>query len=263
MRIITLLTDFGLRDGFTGAVKGMIRNICSDAVIDDVGHDIPKYSVKDAAFALLNYIPYYPEGTVHVVVVDPGVGGGRKPLIVRSDKFWIVLPDNGIIDPLIEQFECEFFEILTSELNWEISGTFDGRDVFAPVAAMLAKGVNVTEIAKKIEYEPTSLFPEIKPFSEGKLELTVIHEDRFGNLITNLRKRHNKQYGPFLNPRIRTGKGFIYGIKNHFDEVGKGECLMLWGSSGYLEIAQNLGNAAKFINLHTGGKVIFEYEGKK
>ncbi|MCK5074899.1 MAG: SAM-dependent chlorinase/fluorinase, partial [Calditrichia bacterium] len=256
---ITLLTDFGTEDGYVGAIKGRILSKDPDIKIVDISHTIPKYDVRSASFNISNFVDYFPKGTIHLSIIDPGVGGKRKPLIIKTDNFVLITPDNGTASFIFESYRCEIFKIKTDWLKWVISDTFHGRDIFAPAAAELAIGKSIEEIAVPFEGEALTFVAKAKMIQNNKWELNVLHVDHFGNIITNLKKNQLEKNSDLKNCRIQIGKIFLHGIKKSYSDVNKGECLLLWGSSDYLEIAQNKGNANAFFNLTDKKKLFFEF----
>ena len=187
LTIITLLTDYGIKDSYVAEMKGAILSILPDATLVDISHDVGNYDIEEGAFHIARSVPYFPEGTVHVGVVDPGVGSSRKGIIVKTKKAWLVGPDNGLLAPAAERLGVEnVYEIKFRDLLPEkISEVFDGRDTFGPVGALLAKGVPPEKLGPELEdylrlpmYEPL--------FVDNRVETTVIHVDGFGNLVTNI-----------------------------------------------------------------------------
>lgn len=259
-KIITLTTDFGTEDGYVGAMKGRILSICSDVKIIDITHSIPKFSISFAAFTLQNFIDYFPDYSIHVVVVDPGVGSERKPILIQLNKKFVICPDNGVASLLYEKYEnFKSYEIKIDWITWDISSTFHGRDIFAPAAAMLANGENISSIAKPFRGNLESFYKPIQLIGNNRIKLRVLHVDHFGNIITNLSRRQWEAIAISKTPRIRLKKGFIYGIHQSYSSVNKGELLLLWDSSGYLEIAQNQGNASLALNLKENDEIFLEY----
>ena len=188
--IITLLTDFGTQDGYTGAMKGVILGINPRAHIVDVSHQVERHDLFQAALVLRNTCRYFPPGSVHVVVVDPGVGGSRKPLVVETEDFFLVGPDNGVLSPVLEEFppikmvaieSCQY--ILS-----RISDTFHGRDIFAPAAAHCSLGICVEKFGLKMEAYRRLELPHPMVLADG-LQGQVIAVDHFGNLVTNISRR--------------------------------------------------------------------------
>jgi len=246
--IITLTTDFGRTDPYAGAVKGVILSINRDAVLVDISHDIPRGSVAEASWALMECYGFFPPGTVHLAVVDPGVGGERRAVAAASGGHFFVGPDNGVFWPAIRRPGS-----VTVHLNNPryflpvVSSTFHGRDIFAPVAARLSRGEDINSIGDII-VDPVKLeMPE--PFiSSGKLHGRIIRSDHFGNLISNLGRKAVTGFLETAAPVIRIGSTEIRGISSTYSSVPPGAALALFGSSGRLEIAVNGGSAAVLLN---------------
>ena len=245
MRAITLLTDFGTADYFVGAMKGAILSINPQAVIVDITHEIPAQDVAAGAFTLLAAFDTFPEGTVHVAVVDPGVGSERRPIVVSAGNHLFVGPDNGIFTYIYERHSS--FEALhiTAEKYFRqpVSTTFHGRDIFAPVAAALSTGIDPTSLGPRIS-DPIRLFESVEP--------QIIHTDRFGNLITNITRDQFKE-----DKRLLLNGTIISAQRNFFGEnVGEiDEPFLIWGSAGFLEIAVNGGSAAEFLDAKRGDQI--------
>ncbi len=264
--IITLTTDFGLADAYVAAMKGVILDINREATIIDVCHTIAPQNIAQAAFILSTAHQFFPARTIHVVVVDPGVGTERRAIILRTPRFDFVAPDNGVLSGVIEPFlkerlhpaqrqaalppELEAVSITRPEL-WRspVSPTFHGRDIFAPVAARLSLGAAPEEFGEVIK--SVTVLPEHRPYQEsaGTLVGRIVHIDHFGNLITNF-KREDLPEEPFA---VEVSNRFISGLSRTYGE-GEG-LLVLIGSSGYLEIAVKGGSARDFLGAAVGDDV--------
>lgn len=244
-RIITFTTDFGGKDHYAGVMKGAALGINPDAVITDITHEIAKFNVTEAAFRLDSVYPYFPEGTIHVVVVDPGVGGSRKALAVESGGHFFVGPDNGVFSLVFGRYEdCTVVEITNHEYMLEdVSSTFHGRDIFAPAAAHLSLGVNIQELGNPV-LSPALIDIPRPRVSGDEITGEVIYEDSFGNLITNISSEMVKSGSNIYIEQFR-----IDGVSNSYGEVGKGELLAIIGSSGLLEISVNQGSASKLFKM--------------
>ena len=257
--IITLTTDFGTNDHFVGAVKGVILDIVPEAAIVDITHAIQAYDVLDGAIAISQTYSYFPTGTVHMVVVDPGVGTTRRPIIASSDGYHFVAPDNGVLSMVYAKEERIHVRHITSDhyFHQPVSSTFHGRDVFAPVAAYLAKMVDSHKFGDEIEDYVKFAAPRPKPAGENRLRAVVLKVDRFGNLITNL----TPQDAPGLfgaNPsafKIVVGSKEITDIRATYAEGGPGEVFGILGSMGYLEIVANRAAAAQLTGAGKGSEV--------
>lgn len=243
MRAITLLTDFGVADYFVGAMKGVILSINPHATIVDITHEIPAQDVAAGAFTLLAAYDAFPKGTIHVAVVDPGVGSARRPIVVRALDQLFVGPDNGLFTYILDS-GSEVFHITASEyFRRPVSNTFHGRDIFAPVAAALSNGTDPSLLGPRIA-DPVRL-----PISRNP---QVIHIDHFGNLVTNITRDSYKE-GMTLVVKGKTIRAF----RNFFGEdVGEaGEPFAIWGSAGFLEIAVNGRSAAELLGVKRGDEV--------
>jgi len=260
--IITLTTDFGRRDPYVAMMKGVILSINRDARIVDITHLITAGSVKEGASILADSHRYFPSGTVHVAVVDPGVGGPRRPIALATETHFFVGPDNGLFWPVIQASgQCHVIH-LTDKRYWmkDISPTFHGRDIFAPVAAYLSQGVNPFLMGEKID-DPMSLPAPLPRKENNGLAGEIIRIDHFGNLITNITREH---LGPFLQSKgltIRIGGLVLHRVNTTYSDVPEGQALALIGSSDELEIAVNRGNAARDLGegCRAGTKVVVDF----
>ena len=261
MSVITLLTDFGLSDAFVGTMKGVILGICPEARIVDLSHGIAPQRIEEGAFVLRTAYPYFPVGTVHVAVVDPGVGGTRRALIVETSGYRFVGPDNGLFAHVYAK-ETDLRVVSVTEPRFmlpEISNTFHGRDVFAPVAAHLALGAPVSDFGPEIDDYVTGTVTE--PVAhEGGITGRVLHIDRYGNIITDigdalfLENTRGKRF------RIRLADLALDRVSVSYDEAAAGACLAILDSAGLLEIAVNGGSAAETLGVSTGARVDVEVE---
>jgi S-adenosylmethionine hydrolase len=252
-KIITLLTDFGTKDGYVGAVKGVIKRINPQAEIVDVTHEVDSYDVLGAAFALNNSYKYFPLGTIHVAVVDPGVGSLRQPILIKTKDFFFVGPDNGIFSFVYQKEELADIIVNSNQKYFlaEPSSTFHARDVFAPVAAYLSLGIKIDEFGSPAKECMKFIIPE--PESKGKsLKGEIIHIDRFGNLITNIPADflENKKH-----VEVRVGKRRIKGISRSYFEIKEKGLGALIGSSNFLELAVNQGSAQNLLKAKIGDPV--------
>jgi len=251
--IITLTTDFGQSDHYVAMMKGVILSINPNATIIDVTHQIPAHSIKEGSLIIKESYTYFPSGTVHVGIVDPGVGGTRRPLAILVDNHFFVGPDNGLFSPIIETQPHIQITHLNEKKYWldSISPTFHGRDIFAPVAAHLSLGINPLSMGEKID-NPTLLPSPLPQKNNSDLMGEIIRVDHFGNLITNITEEH---LGPFLISKdliIRVGKVTVKKISTTYNDVPEGKPLALIGSSHLLEIAVNMGRAVDYLGLEYG-----------
>ena len=253
-RIITLLTDFGLQDPFVGIMKGVILNIIPNAHIIDISHNIRSHNILEGAFVLFQSYSYFPKGTTHIAVVDPGVGSNRKKLIIKTSDYMFVVPDNGIASLITDIKEAEIFEITN---RWyflnDVSDTFHGRDIFAPVGAYLAKGVKPEKISTRIKEIETLSLPNLEIKGNRGIG-TVIYIDKFGNIITNIKKGC---FNDIKSIDIKSKK--ITKVSKSYNSVEQGRILAIYGSSNLLEISMNKENAAEKMNIKIGDKINFDF----
>ena len=254
--IITLITDFGQTDGFIGIMKGVILSINPKATFVDISHRIPAQDVEAGAFVLNWSYRYFPTGTIHLVVVDPGVGSERKILAVQSGNYFFVAPDNQVLKYIFHSSETlTVVNVLNKEFFLKkISHTFHGRDIFAPVAAHLSTGVGIEQLGH-----------ETKNYDRGEIDHPIItktniigkivYSDKFGNLISNIPAEEIKQPVSL----IQIGSIRITQLSNSYIEVAVNQPLAIIGSSGYLEIAIRNGNARQQLSLDRGAIVRIEF----
>ncbi len=259
--VITLTTDFGLHDPYVAMMKGVILTVHPGARLIDVTHLIDPGAVAQAAGLVRDTFPFFPSGTVHVVVVDPGVGSERRPLAVEAAGHVFVGPDNGIFWPIIEAHAGAKVIHMTESRYFRspMSKTFHGRDLFAPAAAHFCLGVGLEQVGTTIT-DPVRL-PLPEPQIEGRcLVGQIVRIDRFGNLITNIHRSGLERFLMAAPPVIEIGERTIEGLRQAYTDVKRGELLALMDSSDYLEIAVNMGRAAKAIDLNAdeivGSRVI-------
>lgn len=252
MTRITLLTDFGTADGYVAAMKGAIATIAPNVTIDDAGHDVPRGDVTAASHALARYWDRYPPGTVHVVVVDPGVGGARRAIAARVSDRLFVAPDNGVLSRVLESAGADAVVSLDDPAYHAaaVAPTFHGRDIFAPVAAHLAHGVPLGVLGPEVR-DPT-IIPEPRPRREhGRVVGAVVHSDRFGNLITNIPADHVP-----AGATVRVAGTKVGPVRRTYADVEPGEVLALIGSTGRLEISVRDGDAGARLEAAPGTEVV-------
>lgn len=263
--IITLTTDFGLNDHYVGTIKGVILNIVPDVQIVDICHSVQAFDVLDGALTIAQSYSYFPSGTVHLVVVDPGVGTARRPILVTSDRHHFVAPDNGVLSMVYAREERLHIRHVTAEHYslQPVSNTFHARDVFSPVAAWLAKGVDPEKFGDEISDFVRFNAPKPKAMDANTLRGVVLKIDRFGNLITNITPQDAPALFASAPPqfKIRVGKHEITEIHSNYSEGAPGEVFGILGSMGYLEIAADRGSAAKIIGSGKGSEVLLSLEG--
>jgi S-adenosylmethionine hydrolase len=249
MAIITLLTDFGLRDHFVAAMKGVLLKLNPDVMLVDISHLIPPQDVFSGSLTLSQTCFYYPAGTIHLAVVDPGVGGPRKALAVSVGGHFFVVPDNGILTHVMEsQEDFTAYEITADHYFMKpVSNTFHGRDIFAPIAAWISRGIPLPQLGPVVK-DPIRLpLPALKRVGDALIQGTILAVDHFGNLITNLKPSDIP--GPF---KIMAGQKEITSIRKTYAEGAPGEVFIVHGSCGYLEIALKNGSAAAQLNMKMG-----------
>jgi S-adenosylmethionine hydrolase len=253
--IITLLTDFGERDGFVGVMRGVIVGICPEVCFVDLTHELAPQDVLSGALVLASAVGYFPKRTIHLAVVDPGVGGDRRPILVETDDFALVGPDNGLLSLAAARSPIRRVVHLDRAQYFlpDPSRTFHGRDVFAPVAAHYAAGIGASVLGSTIEGFERLAIPAARRV-EGTIEGQVIHVDRFGNLVCNVERDDLADFrGPRLS--ISIGAVTIVEIAPYYSAVREGKPLALWNSWGRLEIAVRNGSAARQLRTRVGDRV--------
>ena len=258
--LITLLTDFGAADYFVGALKGAILSVNRQAQVVDITHEVPAHDIRAGAFTLLAAYETYPPGTVHLAVVDPGVGSARLPLLIKTQSYYFVGPDNGLFGYVCERETNVRVYQLTNRKYFraEVCATFHGRDIFAPVAGALSKGLPPEEFGEAVE-DYARLAP-LAPSqdADGAWLAHVIHVDRFGNLITNITRRELAEEDLAGGARLEIGGRGVSAFRRFYaDEAGAGrdELFAVWGSAGFLEIAANGASAARLLDAGRGARV--------
>ncbi len=248
-RIITLTSDFGPADGYVASMKGAILSINPQATIVDITHQVPPQDILHGAYVLSATYSFFPEGSIHLAVVDPGVGSRRKAVAVAAQGHYFVGPDNGVLSLALPD-ECPAVELTESRYHLpEVSATFHGRDIFAPVAAHLSIGVSLDALGPPVAtlQRLPGASPSIR--DDGSVEGAVIHIDGFGNAITNIRRQH------LVTDRVevQVGPVTLPGLSPSYD-AGE-ETMALWGGNGLLEIAVKNGSAAATRGLRRGDPV--------
>lgn len=260
--IITLTTDFGQRDPYVAIMKGVILSINPSARIVDITHGISPGSIQEGSTIIKEAYRYFPPGTIHVGVVDPGVGGKRRPIAVVSEGHFFVGPDNGLFWPIIEAHPRTEVIHLTEKSYWmaAISSTFHGRDIFAPVAAHLSREIDPYLLGENIDNPITLIHPFVRR-EHDLLVGEVIRVDHFGNLITNITVEELREFLSSEGPIVTIGDLALKGIRTAYSDVSSGEPLALIGSSNLLEIAVNRGSAVEKLGdeCGIGAKVIVRF----
>jgi S-adenosylmethionine hydrolase len=247
---IALLTDFGTKDYFVGAMKGAILSINERTNIIDITHEIPPQDVLSASFTLRACYKDFPFKTIFVAVVDPGVGSKRKAILVEIENYCFIAPDNGLLSFVFEEEKIRVLE-LTNKNFFSVSRTFHGRDVFARIAAHLSKGVNPNEFGAEIKDFIHIKTAKPRKISKQEIEADIIHIDHFGNLITNLKQTDLPE-----NFMLKINGKIINKLQTFFAEAERSELFMILGSAGFLEIAAFQDSAEKLLNVQINQKVL-------
>ena len=241
---ITLLTDFRTADGFVGEMKGVLATLAPEAIVVDVSHDIARHDLEQARLAVARYWRRFPPRTVHLCIVDPGVGSARRSIAVEADQRFLVGPDNGILSPALVGGAAR---VVSLPIPPDASATFQGRDVFSPAAAALAKGAALESLGPLVRDAIVHRTPEAHRLPDGAIRGEVIATDRFGNLITNL---HASRGGTVEIA------GEHIAIARTYADVAPGELVAYVGSSGLVEIALRDGEAARILMARRGTPVV-------
>ena len=253
--VIALLTDFGTRDHYAGTMKGVVLGICPDATLVDISHDVPAHDVLAGALELAAACPYFPGGTIFLAVVDPGVGSSRRGIAAEAGDFRFVAPDNGLLTAVLDEHPPKRVVELTERryARPTVSRTFEGRDRFAPAAAWLAKGIDLTALGR-----PAGAIHRLEirqPVVESdRIEGEVVRVDHFGNLVTNIRRKtfDTLAAGPV---DIRVGAHQVSRVVSTYADAPPGEVCALFGSTDHLEIAASGASAAATLDLRRGAAV--------
>ena len=252
--IVTLLTDFGLEDAFVGAMKGVVLGIFPGARLADLTHGVAAHNILEGAFGLAGAAPYFPAGTVHVAVVDPGVGSDRRAIVAECERGLYVAPDNGLLTLVLRQDPPKRI-VAIEDARYRLPGvsaTFHGRDIFAPAGAHLAVGVDAGEFGPELSSITYLDVPRPHRRDDGGVEGAVLHVDHFGNCIANI---PNDWLFEQPDWEVAVDDTRLHGIRTAYAAVEPGEPLAVWGSSGFLEIAIRDGNAAETLDLHVGSRL--------
>lgn len=258
--IITLLTDFGERDWFVASMKGVVASYAPAVRLIDITHQVPPGDVKHAAWVLRFAYHFFPKGTVHLVVVDPGVGTQRRIVAAQGEGYLFLAPDNGVLTYVLNELKGKkIYRVTRKDLFLgEISCTFHGRDIFAPVAAHLAGGMSPEELGPELKRPVLLPLPSTRRTGKKELSAEIIFSDRFGNLITSISTREWEKIINFNRVKelklTVAGKSFTLPLVSGYALVEKGNPLAIRGSCGYLELAVNGGSAAKNLGLKVGDK---------
>ena len=257
--LITLLTDFGDRDYFVASMKGVILTINPQATLVDISHQVPPHSIEEAAYLLKSCYRYFPDGTVHVAVVDPGVGSARRPLIAKSERYYFLAPDNGLLTPILaEDRSMEVREIENANYRLTSLGhTFDGRDLFAPAAAWLAKGEPISSFGRVID-NPVTRSIAVPVWQGQSLVGQIEYVDRFGNLISNMTEKHIQEFLASAGRQhlvIHIEAYTIHGLVVSYSEGRSDIPSALINSCGKLEIFLDRNHAARRLQIGVGEEI--------
>ena len=262
MSTITLLTDFGVRDEYVGLMKGVILSIFPSAVVVDITHQIEPQDLVQAAYTIMSSYRYFPKGTVHLVVIDPGVGGDRDIIAMKSKGHVFIAPDNGVLTLICDEGKIESIIRIdnTAFFLKSVSQTFHGRDIIAPVGAHIAKGVPLNTIGSEIGLMNILRLKDLSATisQAGELVGSIVSIDRFGNLITNIDFKQLNDYarcGRDEIPQFWIGEKVVHGLSTAYINVDQQCPLAIIGSRGYLEIAVNRGSAQRYFNVDKGDMV--------
>jgi len=261
MRVVTLLSDFGNRDQYVSEMKGTILSLCSSATVVDISHEIEKFNIRVGAFVLAAASPYFPAGSIHVAVVDPGVGGQRRNLLIETQRALYIGPDNGILlpaalrDGIKETYSIENPQFMRST----VSSTFQGRDVFAYTAGKIACGAEVSQAGSKVSDPVSAAFAEAT-VSRNVINCEVLTVDSFGNIVTTASEKDLGRIGVEIGDRIvmrAKGRAYRLSLARTYSDAGEGKPILLGGSHGFLEVGTNKANAAGRFHLRPGDQLIF------
>src|SRR5687767_8701973 len=254
--VIALLTDFGTRDHYAGTMKGVALGICPDAAFVDITHDIAPHDVLGGALELSASYKYFPPGTIFLVVVDPGVGSARRPLAAEAGGYRFVAPDNGVLTLAFKDAPAKRVVELTERryARPTVSRTFEGRDRFAPAAAWLAKGINLSALGRSAGTIQELVIP-LPDIADDMLSGEVLRVDRFGNLVTNIDRKLFEKFAHKDGIEIAAAAHLIGRVVATYADAASGEVCALFGSTDHLEIAVNAGSASDHLSLGRGAPV--------
>ena len=257
--MITLTTDFGLTEHYVGAMKGVIYSINPSVQLVDITNAVQSFDILDGAIAISQAYSYFPKDTVHMVVVDPGVGGPRRPIIANVGQYLFVAPDNGVLSLVYEREERVTVRQITSDYYFHqpVSNTFHGRDVFAPVAAYLSKGVDASKFGEEVSDYVRFAAPKPKAIAANQWKGIVLKTDKFGNLVTNITAKDIPQIfdGSSNAFKISVGKTEVIKLCSSYSQGAQGELFAIVGSTGFLEISANKAAASRVAGADKGSEV--------
>jgi S-adenosylmethionine hydrolase len=254
---IALLSDFGSRDHYAGTMKGVILGICPDATLVDISHEIPPHDVLTAALELAACYRYFPQGTIFLTVIDPGVGSSRRAIAADTGDYRLVAPDNGVLTAVFNETPAKKVVELTERryARPTVSHTFEGRDRFAPAAAWLAKGIQLPALGRAITDYHRIEIPAARTI-DGALAGMVLRVDRFGNLVTNIDRRTFERFAEAAPIQIEAGAHRVGRLVATYNDIGADEVCALFGSTDHLELAANAASAAERLSLKKGAEIV-------
>jgi len=259
-RFITLTTDFGTSDHYVGTMKGVVYSINPSALVVDISHAIQSYDLLDGALTIAQAYSYFPAETIHVVVVDPGVGSARRPILARTAKYLFVAPDNGVLSLALDREERVSVRHISSGHYFlqPVSQTFQGRDIFAAVAGWLSKDVEFSNFGKEISDYVRFRAPQPKRIENDRIQGVVLKVDKFGNVVTNITPQDIPQLFAPEPPqfKIAIGKHEITRMMTAYGEGAPGEVCGILGSMGFLELSTNRGSAARTLEVGKGAEIV-------
>jgi len=252
--LVALTTDFGTRDPWVAAMKGVIYTLAPGTIITDLSHTISPQDILEGALFLAGAVPYFPPGTIHAVVIDPGVGTERLPVIARCAGQTLICPDNGLLTLLQRRYSIDAAHVIENSafMLKDPSATFHGRDIFAPAAAHAALGRSLEEFGSPVLELQRIDIPQPNADAEGQLHGEIIHVDRFGNCVTNILR---EMVPVDMNYRVQVAAKTLPAIHRTYGDVAPGTLVALFGSTGHLEIAMAMDSAVDALQLHAGSPV--------
>lgn len=256
-RLITFTTDFGLTEHYVGVMKGVIHSINPSASVVDISNAVQSFDILDGAITISQAYTHFPKDTIHLVVVDPGVGSARRPIVVSAGAYQFVAPDNGVLSLVYEREERVIVRHITAEhyFRQPVSNTFHGRDIFAPVAAYLSKGVDSAKFGEPVTDYVRFLAPKPKAAGPNTWKAVVLKTDKFGNLITNITPQALPQLFDGSSFTITVGKAMVTKLCTSYAAGEPGELFAVLGSTGFLEISANRGAASRLAGADKGSEV--------
>lgn len=254
--VIALLSDFGTHDHYAGTIKGVMIGICPDVTLIDITHDIAPHDVVEGALQLAASARYFPAGTIFLAIVDPGVGSARRGIAVEAGEYRFVAPDNGVLTAVLREMPPKRIVELTERryARPTVSRTFEGRDRFAPAAAWLAKGIQLSALGRTVTSYQQIDIPQVE-VGEAHLQGVVLLVDRFGNLVTNIDRRAFEAFTRAQPVSLKVAGHAIAGVVATYADIRAGEVCALFGSTDHLEFAANGGSAAAALGVARGAPV--------